>query len=167
MKTTFNPDEILLYWSGELDPDSAGAVEQQLESNAAARDYFEELKEMAAAVDSLPRVESSHSFADVAAAGVPEKEITFPIPFRWLAVAAALVLLLVVGLETPQPRVEVRTDPVVSAPKEPEKLSDRLFAYQRHAMPEARIRAVQLRARNLRSQLTSQRNSLNRTRTKS
>lgn len=157
METKFNPDEVLLYWSGELDPGSTGAVEQQLESNPAARAYFEELKQMSAAVESLPRVESSRSFA---AEAVPEKKtLAFPISFRWLAVAAAIIVLAVIVVEKPPlPNDAVRSEPIAAAPKEPEKLSDRLFAYQRHAMPDARIRSVQLRARNLRSQLTSQRN---------
>lgn len=156
METKFNPDDVLLYWSGELDPESAGVVEKQLESNGAARDYFEELKQMGAAVESLPRVEASRSFA---AGAVSEKSpLAFPIPFRWLAVAAAVAVLAVVGLETPPPRDAAPSEPKAAAPKAPEKLSDRLFAYQRNAMPEARIRSVQLRARNLRSQLISQRN---------
>lgn len=93
MKTGMNRDEILLYWSGELDEGTSRKVERMLKEDPEARACYEEVCEFWDVLDGLPRHEPTRPYAEEAIAGNATGKPLRRFPL-WRAVGAAAAVLL-------------------------------------------------------------------------
>ena len=159
-------DEILLYWSGEADAAQEAKVQVLLKSDPEARVYFEELGVFDALRDrlaSLPAMTPSRSFAEGAVPEILAEQSSRRAIAPWVSVAAAVIGILVVA-NMVWPSNEERNEEVVweetqekgvvlpEAMERP-RLSQRLFARERHATRFPKILIAQERARKLRIRL--------------
>ncbi|MEM9480279.1 MAG: hypothetical protein AAGA58_11565 [Verrucomicrobiota bacterium] len=139
MKTKINNDQLLLYWSGELDPEEAKRIENQLATDPEALAYLEELQDLRKDFETLPKITPTKVAASaVAEFSEPAKPRRVVMP--WLAAAAAVVIVgffVTRGLENPESKAIVESpkeesvttqEEIVETPKR--TLSKSLFASQ-------------------------------------
>ncbi|MEM7010089.1 MAG: hypothetical protein AAF585_01285 [Verrucomicrobiota bacterium] len=152
-------NQVLLYWSDELDPAERAAVESQIAKNAEMRLYLDELDELRDDIVALP---------DPAAAGAAEaalqmdaesKIVPFPTKTKisWaIGIAAAIALLIgVIKLSGPPSTTpEVVEVPPAPAPESTRPAKVRVFAASQDETPVSRrVRDAQSRAKRLRARL--------------
>ena len=157
-------DEILLYWSEEADAAQEAKVQALLKSDPEARVYFEELGVFDALRDrlaSLPAMTPSRSFAEGAVSEMLAERSGWRGIGPWISVAAVVILA---AANMVWPSNEERRETVareetqekgVVLPEvmERPRLSQRLFARERHATRFPKILIAQERARKLRIRL--------------
>jgi hypothetical protein len=159
-------DEILLYWSEEADAAQEAKVQALLKSDPEARAYFEELGVFDALRDrlaSLPAMTPSRSFAEGAVSEMLAERSGWRGIGPWISVAAVVIVILAAA-NMVWPSNEERRETVareeiqekgVVLPEvmERPRLSQRLFARERHATRFPKILIAQERARKLRIRL--------------
>ena len=157
-------DEILLYWSEEAGAAQEAKVQALLKSDPEARAYFEELGVFDALRDrlaSLPAMTPSRSFAEGAVSEMLAERSGWRGIGPWISVAAVVILA---AANMVWPSNEERRETVareetqekgVVLPEvmERPRLSQRLFARERHATRFPKILIAQERARKLRIRL--------------
>ncbi len=169
-----NYDDVLLYWSGELDAREAEAVEARLRDEAGAQSYLEELQKLSEEVGSLPPAEVPRAFAAEAAAAAVVPGTVRVVRFwpGWIAAAAAVLILVGVvvrsGVGDRGGRGAVVAEgaganPGETAPRaskrKPPKLSERLFVSRSRQPAGDKLSAARERVRKLRNRLNTKNTS--------
>jgi len=175
MNSNVTEDELLLYWSNELDADRVQAVEAQLQCDPKAAAYLEKLGVLQEAIQDVPQEESRDPITEdtVARYQRTSKITVFPKPLRIAALAACFAVLATAGLlvmqpwSTPQAPATARISPekstdaekaveIAEVANEP-LLSDRLFASGSPQSSNARVKAAWERAGRIRGLLAKKR----------
>ncbi len=165
MKEPDNTDELLLYWSGELDPGEKQKIEGRLAADTEARTYLEELDFLRTKFDSLPAPPVERTPAESAVQDFHSPRKSLGAPLRWLAAAAAVALtaFLLVQLvdrkpSRPSPVVEKNRGNVLKANPEMERtLSSQLFANKTRFSSPDRSSSPRERVRRFRTYIESTR----------
>ncbi|MEM7147472.1 MAG: hypothetical protein AAF591_20315 [Verrucomicrobiota bacterium] len=90
-------DEIMLYWSGELDEGTSRKVERMLQEDPEARACYEEICEFWDALDGLPQHEPTRPCAEEAIARIATGKPLRRFPL-WSAVGVAAAVVLLAGI---------------------------------------------------------------------
>ena len=100
MNSKVTEDELLLYWSNELDADRVQAVEAQLQCDPKAASYLEKLGVLQEAIQDVPQEESREPITEdtVARYQRTSKITVLPKPLRSAALAAGFAILATAGL---------------------------------------------------------------------
>lgn len=135
-------DDLLLYWSNELEPAERAAVEARLRDDPEAAAYLDELSGLAEAMEALPRNDappslSRRTIADFDPGSPPLKATPDPdenlvtLPGKpwfthWMAIAAgliavALLVFLYARPDTTSPQVVEQAPPPPVAPSDANK----------------------------------------------
>ena len=175
MNSNVTEDDLLLYWSNELDADRVQAVEEHLQCDPKAAAYLAKLDGLQEAIQEVPQEESREPITEdtVARYQRPSKTILMPKPLRITVIAAGFAILATAGLlvirpwSTPQPPAAARISPekltdaekaveIAGVANEP-LLSERLFASRSPHSSNARVKAAWERAGRIRGLLDKKR----------
>lgn len=175
MNPKVTEDDLLLYWSNELEAHRVRAVEEHLECDPKAAAYLAELDGLHEAIQDVPQEGPSEPITEdtVARYQRPSKITVLPKPLRITAIAAGFAVLATTGLlvmrpwSTPQASTTAQISPekstgaekavgIAEAANEP-LLSQRLFANRSPHSSNARVRAAWERAGRIRGLLAKKR----------
>ena len=175
MNSNVTEDDLLLYWSNELDADRVQAVEEHLQCDPKAAAYLAKLDGLQKAIQEVPQEESREPITeDTVVRYQPTSKITvFQQPLRITAIAAGFAILVTAGLlvlrpwSIPQAPVTARISPekstdaektveITEVANEP-LLSERLFASRSPHSSNARVKAAWEHAGRIRGLLARKR----------
>ncbi len=169
-----NPyDDILLYWSDELDAPERLAVEERLRQNPQAAAYLAELEDLGDSLKHLPTAEPKRPLAretvlEVVRHPQRAKVTAFPNWARLSAIAALAMGSIALGAHfLQQPSAEepdttaIVIEPTPTLPsraqspttKAPPRVSNRLFAKESRFTSNARLQNARKRASKIRTRL--------------
>ena len=165
--TTQDYEDLMLYWSGELDESSQERVARRLESDPEAVAYLASLEELQTDFKQLEPPSLPRALAQETVSRELASEKVLPMQprrhFHWLGtVAALLVIGFTAFMLMPKQQSEVTKKPassenvspeVVTPPATPKALSKRLFVAKSRFGRTERIRETKERTRKIRSRL--------------
>ncbi len=168
--TTQDHEELLLYWSGELDESARARIAHRLENDGDAAAYLSELQELHAEFEQFDPPVSSRPLAQEAVTRALARERIVSLPKRRLhtwSIAAAAALAVVgfaMFMIATQPEAETahsppnerltEEDPAIPPEKSvSEPLSKRLFVAKPRFLKAERFKATRERVRKIRSGL--------------
>lgn len=160
-------EELLLYWSGELDEETSRKVEARLRKDPEAVAYLAELNQLQHQVKDVPRNYPECSMIPEALASNESDGTIVPFPFwrRLVPIAVAAVIILGLGLfqlfqteptSAPAPKTVQSSNSALSEVTTSEdKLSNRLFSSQKRFTSSLRFEDAQERVKRIRTQLNT------------
>ncbi len=159
-------DELLLYWSGELDDEAARTVERRLSADPEAVAYLASLNQLRNQVDELPVMRPEHPIAPKVSGNsqANSNSVSFPFLRRLVPIAAAAAVAFSLGAffvktkqsDAPSPEIaDAITTPNANLDSPRDKLSARLFSSSKRFTSDASFNDALERAQRIKSRLDS------------
>ena len=158
-------NQLLLFWSGELDPAERAGIEERLAADSEAQDYLDELNLLSSQIDKLADPDTS----GVASRAIErelrsgeKKVVAFPLWKRviWPAAIAAAIIIAVFFIPKAYQPDSPSTPPVVKAPSPVPETSKptttgNFIAERRKSDVSKRVRSAQARIKRIRERFQS------------